>query len=243
MPDGTALTRTATTASDGSYSDSYKPDAAGSWSVTASWGGDSTHDNTTSPSTSFTVKSGCLIATATYGSELSPEVQFLRKFRDNTVLKTFAGSSFMAVFNRFYYSFSPTIASAISGNEAMRGVMRAILYPLIGILRLSFITFSLCSFSPELGILMAGLIASSLIGAIYVAPWALLFSLLRKFMPSIKTIRLTGLVWAGSVIAVAIAEVAMSSLLMMASTGAFVIATICITALAMVRVIMNRYIT
>ena len=30
---------------------------------------------------------GCLIATATYGSELAPQVQLLREIRDNTVLK------------------------------------------------------------------------------------------------------------------------------------------------------------
>jgi peptide/nickel transport system substrate-binding protein len=239
-PDGTTFTRTVTTASDGSYSDSYKPDAAGSWSVTASWSGDSTHDNASSSSISFTVKSGCLIATATYGSELSPDVQFLREFRDNTVLATFAGSSFMAVFNGFYYSFSPAIASAISSNEVLRGVMKAVLYPLIGILHLSSAAFSLFSFSPELGILVAGSTASSIIGAIYVTPLALLFSLLRKFKPSIKTIRLTGLVWAGSVMAVALAEAATSSLLMMASTGAFVLATMYLTTLAMVRVIVKR---
>ena len=40
-------------------------------------------------------KKGCIIATSTYGSELSPEVQFLREFRDDTVLNTFAGSGFM----------------------------------------------------------------------------------------------------------------------------------------------------
>ncbi|MCZ2845259.1 MAG: hypothetical protein O2U61_01975, partial [Candidatus Bathyarchaeota archaeon] len=37
----------------------------------------------------------CVIATATYGSELSPEVSFLRIFRDQTVMSTFAGKQFM----------------------------------------------------------------------------------------------------------------------------------------------------
>ncbi|MDA1125249.1 MAG: peptidylprolyl isomerase, partial [Crenarchaeota archaeon] len=35
---------------------------------------------------------GCLIATATYGSELAPQVQFLREIRDNTVLQTQSGT-------------------------------------------------------------------------------------------------------------------------------------------------------
>ena len=43
--------------------------------------------------------SGCLIATASFGSELAPEVEFLRDFRDNKILRTFAGSGFMMAFN------------------------------------------------------------------------------------------------------------------------------------------------
>lgn len=185
-------------------------------------------------------KEGCIIATATYGSELSPEVQFLRAFRDNTVLNTFAGKNFMAVFNAWYYSFSPAIASTISSNEALRGVMKVVLYPLMGILHLSSAAFSLFSFSPELGVMIAGLIATSLIGLAYIMPWTLLFSLLMEFKPSKKTIRLTGLVWGGSVIAIALAEAATSSSLMMASTGAFVLATICLTTLAVVRATLKR---
>ena len=53
---------------------------------------------------------GCLIATATFGSELAPQVQQLRELRDNTVLKTNSGIAFMTAFNQFYYSFSPTVA-------------------------------------------------------------------------------------------------------------------------------------
>ncbi|MEK0344098.1 MAG: CFI-box-CTERM domain-containing protein, partial [Nitrosopumilus sp.] len=53
---------------------------------------------------------GCLIATATFGSELAPQVQQLRELRDNTILSTESGTAFMAGFNQLYYSFSPTIA-------------------------------------------------------------------------------------------------------------------------------------
>lgn len=102
----------------------------GSWSVTVSWDGDTMHDGAFSSSISFTVKkkSGCLIATATYGSKRGSEVQFLGGFRDNTVLTTFASSSFITVFNRFYYSFSPSVASVISGNEILRGLMKVVAF-------------------------------------------------------------------------------------------------------------------
>jgi len=242
-PDGSTFDRTVTTGSDGSYSDSYKSEAIGSWSVSASWAGDSTHEGASS-SKPFTVKKKgiCIIATATYGSELSPEVQFLRDFRDNTVLTTFAGNNFMAVFNGFYYSFSPTVASTISGNEFLRGMMKVILYPLIGILHISSVAFSLLSFSPELGVVMAGFVASSLIGAIYITPWILLLSFLRKFKPPVKIIRLICLVWSGSVLAISLAEATMSSLLMTASTGAFVLTTICLTTLTVVRAVTKRHI-
>ncbi|MBM3910749.1 MAG: hypothetical protein FJ356_03775, partial [Thaumarchaeota archaeon] len=53
---------------------------------------------------------GCLIATATYGTELDPQVQMLREIRDKSVLGTQTGTAFMSAFNSFYYSFSPAVA-------------------------------------------------------------------------------------------------------------------------------------
>ena len=62
-PDGSTLNRTVTTGSDGSYSDSYTPDATGPWSVTASWEGDSMYNGATSSSKSFAVTSKPFIET------------------------------------------------------------------------------------------------------------------------------------------------------------------------------------
>ena len=53
---------------------------------------------------------GCLIATAAFGSEMSQQVQLLREVRDNKVLSTSSGESFVDLFNQFYYSFSPHVA-------------------------------------------------------------------------------------------------------------------------------------
>ena len=62
------------------------------------------------PETTKPEGGGCLIATAAFGSEIEPQVQFLRELRDNTVLQTQSGTTFMTGFNQFYYSFSPAVA-------------------------------------------------------------------------------------------------------------------------------------
>jgi len=74
---------------------------------------------------------GCLIATAAFGSELAPQVQFLREIRDNTVLQTESGSAFMAGFNQFYYSFSPAVADYEMENPAFKEAVKLTLTPLL----------------------------------------------------------------------------------------------------------------
>ena len=74
---------------------------------------------------------GCLIATAAFGSELSPQVQFLREIRDNTVLQTESGTIFMAGFNQFYYSFSPTVADYERENPTFKEAVKLTLTPLL----------------------------------------------------------------------------------------------------------------
>ncbi len=74
---------------------------------------------------------GCLIATATYGSELAPQVQLLREIRDNQLLNTESGTVFMKTFNEFYYSFSPTIADWERENPAFKEMVKITLTPMI----------------------------------------------------------------------------------------------------------------
>ena len=76
-------------------------------------------------------KGGCLIATAAFGSEMAPQVQFLREIRDNTVLQTESGAAFMTGFNQFYYSFSPTIADYERENPAFKEAVKITLTPLL----------------------------------------------------------------------------------------------------------------
>jgi hypothetical protein len=115
--------------------------------------------------------SGCLIATAAFGSELSPQVQFLRDFRDSRILSTASGSSFMNVFNVWYYSFSPTVADYERGQPWLQGTVRMAIYPLLQILQLSEKSYSLLP--GEYGSVVAGLTASTLIGLIYFTPISL----------------------------------------------------------------------
>ena len=79
---------------------------------------------------------GCLIATAAFGSELAPQVQLLREIRDNTVLQTQSGTSFMIAFNQFYYSFSPAIADYERENPTFKEAVKITLTPLLASLTL-----------------------------------------------------------------------------------------------------------
>lgn len=79
---------------------------------------------------------GCLIATATFGSELAPQVQQLRELRDNTVLKTNSGIAFMTTFNQFYYSFSPAVADLEREQPLFKEVMKVTLTPMLSTLSL-----------------------------------------------------------------------------------------------------------
>ncbi len=83
-----------------------------------------------------TEQGGCLIATATFGTEMAPQVQFLRELRDNTVLQTESGTSFMTGFNQFYYSFSPYIADYERENPIFKEAVKLAITPLLASLTL-----------------------------------------------------------------------------------------------------------
>ena len=90
-----------------------------------------TGENTSDLDESDTNGGGCLIATAAYGTEMAPQVQFLREIRDNTVLSTSSGTAFMTGFNQLYYSFSPTIADMEREHPMFQEAVRVVLTPMI----------------------------------------------------------------------------------------------------------------
>ena len=120
---------------------------------------------------------GCLIATAAYGSELAPQVQQLRELRDNIVLQTESGTSFMASFNQFYYSFSPAVADYERENPAFKEAVKLTLTPLLTSLTLlQYVDID--SESEMLGYGIAIILLN--IGMYFIAP-AVLITKIRSF--------------------------------------------------------------
>jgi len=180
--------------------------------------------------------SKCIIATAAYGSELNPHVQFLRGFRENVVLKTFAGSQFMNVFNAWYYSFSPSVAAYISSQDSLKAVVRGILYPLLGILHLGVIVNNTLTFNGEVGIVVTGIVVSALIGFIYSTPLTLipLYAAKKWRKNALKLSRLKILLplWITSLMTILLGEAILSPTLMMIGTGLLVLLTVTLASLA-----------
>jgi len=136
---------------------------------------------TTTAITTIAVTRPCVIASAAYGSDLAPEVQFLREFRDKSVMSTFAGAQFMKIFNEFYYSFSPAIARVTASAPYLSTITRSLIYPLIGSLRAAAYVFEgLMPLNPEVGALLAGILASCLVGTAYTSPIVLGRAFLRR---------------------------------------------------------------
>jgi hypothetical protein len=107
---------------------------------------------------------GCLIATATYGSEMSPQVQQLRELRDNSLLQTESGTLFMKTFNDFYYSFSPIIADYERENPVFKEAVKIVITPLLT--SLSILNF--VDMNSEIGVLGYGISLIILNGMMYV---------------------------------------------------------------------------
>jgi len=120
---------------------------------------------------------GCLIATATFGSELAPQVQFLREIRDNTVMSTSSGASFMAGFNTIYYSFSPAVADLERQSPIFKQVVKIAITPLLS--TLSLLNYVEIDSESEMLGYGIGIILLN-IGMYFVAPIVLIYKLKNR---------------------------------------------------------------
>ena len=119
---------------------------------------------------------GCLIATAAFGSEMSPQVQQLRELRDNVVMQTTSGHAFMTTFNQVYYSFSPYVADFERENVVFKETVKLALTPMLT----SFSILSHVPIDTEQEMLGYGIGVILLnIGMYFVTP-AVLITVLRK---------------------------------------------------------------
>jgi len=177
---------------------------------------------------------GCFIVTAAYGSELSNEVQFLRAFRDQVATDTFIGVEGVSLFNQIYFSFSPNVAQFIQGHSTIRAIAKTLLYPLVGIIHLAATSYSSLSFNPELSVTVAALLTSSLIGAIYYTPLALLITTLvkRRNMKTLKMARLKLFMapWLISLLLIGLAIMTLSSPLVKTAVSILALTTAAISA-------------
>jgi hypothetical protein len=67
----------------------------------------------------------CFIATAAFGSKQAWQVELLREFRDQVLLKSAVGKTFV----EFYYRHSPPVANAIEKRPWAKSIVRAALWP------------------------------------------------------------------------------------------------------------------
>ena len=120
---------------------------------------------------------GCLIATAAFGSEMAPQVQFLREIRDNTVMTTQSGTAFMTGFNQFYYSFSPHVADYERENPVFKEMVKLSLTPLLT--SLTLLNYVDIDTEEEMLGYGIGIILLN-IGMYFVAPAVLIISLKKR---------------------------------------------------------------
>ena len=82
----------------------------------------------------FFITGYCFVATAAYGTETAAELDILRDFRDQVLLKNALGSRFVET----YYKLSPPVADFIAKNDFLRAVVREVFIdPIVNILQWS----------------------------------------------------------------------------------------------------------
>jgi peptidyl-prolyl cis-trans isomerase B (cyclophilin B) len=107
------------------------------------------------------------------------QVQQLRELRDNTLLQTKSGASFMSTFNEIYYSFSPVIADYERENPAFKETVKLALTPLLT--SLTLLQYADINSESEMLGYGIGVILLN-IGMYFVAPAVLIMTVGKKIL-------------------------------------------------------------
>jgi hypothetical protein len=122
----------------------------------------------------------------------------------------------------------------------MQSVFKVILYPLIGILHLAAATYSIFNFNSEIAVVMAGFMASALIGVVYFSPIGILVSLRKRTSNLTNSCyKMLLLVWFGSMICIVVGESASISSMLMLGTSVFVLSVLSLFALTVGKIYFN----
>jgi hypothetical protein len=126
--------------------------------------------------------SACIIATATYGSHMEPQVVYMRSVRDEMIGSNEVGEMLVTVWNTFYYSWSPPIAHLISSNNVLQKISQGLIIPLVAIIHLTAsIYFNIAHLNASVASITAFLFASISSITIYIVmPFYGLLSIYRK---------------------------------------------------------------
>lgn len=189
--------------------------------------------------------SGCLIATATYGSPMADEVQLVRTFRDHTMAGSYLGSRYVTALNGIYYSFSPAVARSIDANPAVKPMMRVLLAPLIGIVLLSQEIYSLLSFSPGLATVIFIITGGALTGLVYILPLMLpaLHAVFRARgdLPGPGSLKPALVIWAGLLAALAAGAILVNDPVTIISSGMLFACTVLLCPAAVSLYLLHRF--
>ena len=109
-------------------------------------------------------------------------MQFLREVRDNTLLSTTSGATFMTGFNHIYYSFSPAVADLERENPVFREAVKVFITPMLSTLSI----MTLADEGSESSVLGLGISVIVLNLGMYIAAPALIGFKVNRIIKSRK---------------------------------------------------------
>ena len=234
--------------SDGTFTFNLNVNAAGTWKVKARVPASAAYNPAESNEVSINVseEKKCIIATVTFGSEVSPEVNFLRSFRDNLIRRTYLGERFYVAFDAFYYSWSTPVAMYIEAHPNLKTPVKLAIYPLIGALKLTaLVSMPLFQWNPELASLFAGFVAPTLLAAIYIVPPLTLaaYIMKKKGRTIISKGKIARMLWVSvglSLAFIALGLLTRADNLLTASTSAYILLTMSASAVTLSKIILKK---